>query len=259
MLKGKTAVVTGAGIGIGRGVCLTLARNGARIAALDIDEPSNLETARLVREAGGDCLALTCDVGDPAQVRRAIEEVLARFGGVDILINNAAVWDDSSLLGGTYESQTKAFASAMGACAFGTFNCTSATAPAMRAAGGGEVINLITEHVKEGHDLSGRRGIGYDCAKFGQWRLTAVLAAELGAWNIRVNGLCFGATDTPMLRSEAPEIADRAMKPEDLGQAVLNVLAHGPGGPAGETYLFGTSGTAREDSLAQIAALAPRG
>ena len=63
---------------------------------------------------------------------------------------------------------------------------------------GGNIVNLITEHVKEGHYLTGRRGLGYDCAKFAQWRLTAVLAAELKADNIRVNGLCFGATDTPM-------------------------------------------------------------
>ena len=258
MLTEKTAVVTGSAIGIGRGICLTLAREGARIAALDIDIHNNLETSRLVREAGGECLALACDVGDRMQVRGAFNEVLQHFGRVDILINNAAVWDNSSLLQGNYDTQTKAFGQAMEACALGSFNCTSAAVPAMRAAGCGEVINVITEHVKEGHYLSGRSGIGYDCAKFAQWRMTAALAAELEAWSIRVNGLCFGATDTPMLRGEAPELADRAMRPEDLGQAVLNILAHGVGGPTGETYLFGTSGTPREESLKAIAALAPQ-
>jgi len=60
-----------------------------------------------------------------------------------------------------------------------------------------------------------------------------------------------------MLRSAAPQIADKAMKTEDLARAVLNVIAHGKGGPTGQTFLFGTSGSAREDSLEQIAALAP--
>lgn len=259
MLNGKVAVVTGAATGIGRGICLALARQGAKVAALDIDGANNAETARLVADAGGACLPVTCDVGDRHQVRLAMALVLRAFGRVDLLVNNAAFWDNSSLREGTYDSQTAQFEQAISACTLGSFNCSSAVVPALRAAGGGNIVNLITEHVKEGHYLTGRRGLGYDCAKFAQWRLTAVLAAELKADNIRVNGLCFGATDTPMLRGEAPDLADIAMKPEDLAQAVLNVIAHGPGGPSGETYLFGTSGTPREESLRAIAALAPGG
>jgi NAD(P)-dependent dehydrogenase (short-subunit alcohol dehydrogenase family) len=257
MLTGNVAVVTGSAVGIGRGLCLTLARHGAKVVALDIDGGNNAETARLVREAGGECLPVTCDVGDRHQVGQAMELVLGRFGRIDLLVNNAAVWDNSSLLEGTYDSQTAAFELAVRACALGSFNCASAAVPGLRAAGGGNIVNMITEHVKEGHYLTGRRGLGYDCAKFAQWRMTAILAAELKAYHIRVNGLCFGATDTPMLRGEAPDLADRAMKPEDLGQAVLNVIAHGPDGPTGETYLFGTSGTPREESVRAIAALAP--
>jgi NAD(P)-dependent dehydrogenase (short-subunit alcohol dehydrogenase family) len=259
MLNGKVAVITGSATGIGRGLCLALARNGAKVAALDIDGAGNAETAALVRAQGGDCLPVTCDVGDRHQVRLAMELVLREFGRLDLLVNNAAVWDNSSLLEGSYDSQTAAFEQAVAACTLGSFNCASAAAPALRAAGGGNIVNMITEHVKEGHYLTGRRGLGYDCAKFGQWRLTAVLAAELKTWNIRVNGLCFGATDTPMLRGEAPDLAEIAMKPEDLAQAVLNVIAHGPDGPTGETYLFGTSGTPREESVRAIAGLAPGG
>ncbi|MEN3973506.1 SDR family oxidoreductase [Emcibacter sp. SYSU 3D8] len=259
MLTGKIAVVTGSAIGIGRGLCLALAQQGARVAALDIDGENNTQTARLVRDAGGECLPVACDVGDRHQVRQAMDLVLSRFTRIDLLVNNAAFWDNSSLREGTYDSQTAQFEQAISSCTLGSFNCSSAVAPALRAAGGGNIVNLITEHVKEGHYLTGRRGLGYDCAKFAQWRLTAVLAAELKPDNIRVNGLCFGATDTPMLRGEAPDLAAIAMKPEDLAQAVLNVVAHGPNGPTGETYLFGTSGTQREESVRAIAALAPVG
>ena len=104
---------------------------------------------------------------------------------------------------------------------------------------------------------TGRPALGYDCAKFSMWRQVETWAAELKEKNIRVNGLCFGATDTPMLRGVAPDLADVAMKIEDLGQAVVNVISHGDDGPSGETWLFGTSGTPREDSLVAIAALAP--
>lgn len=257
MLEGKVAVVTGSAIGIGRGICLALAGQGARVAALDIDTQNNLETANQVRASGAECLEIDCDVGDKTQVQRAMDQILQTFGRIDVLVNNAAVWDNSSLLEGTYESQTDAFERAMGACAFGTYYCSHAAVPALVAAGGGNIVNLITEHVKEGRYITERPALGYDCAKFSQWRLTEHMAFELKASNIRVNGLCFGATDTPMLRGVAPEIADAAMKVEDLGQAVLNVIAHGPGGPTGETYLFGTSGSPRDESLIAIAALAP--
>lgn len=259
MLSGKVAVVTGGAIGIGRGICIKLAEAGANIAALDRDTENNEETAALVRGAGGECLSITCDVGDPDEVKAAVERVLAAFGRIDVLVNNAAIWDNSSIIDGTYESQTQAFAAAMGACIMGTYNCTRAVAPKLVEAGGGNIVNMITEHVKEGHYLSGRTAYGYDCAKFGQWRFTEMVSEELAPHGIRVNGLCFGATDTPMLRGVAPEIAEQAMKPEDLGQAVLNVIGQGPDGPTGQTWLFGTSGTVRADSLPAIDALAAAG
>jgi NAD(P)-dependent dehydrogenase (short-subunit alcohol dehydrogenase family) len=257
MLQGKVAVVTGSAIGIGRGICVSLAEQGARVVALDIDIHNNAETARQVRATGQECLAIDCDVSDKTQVRNAFNLALQAYGRIDLLVNNAAVWDNSALLEGTYESQTAEFDRAMGSCTMGTYYCTLAATPALIAAGGGNVINVITEHVKEGHLLTNRPALGYDAAKFGQWRLTAVMAEHLAPENIRVNGLCFGATDTPMLRGVAPEMADAAMKVEDLGQAILNIVSHGPGGPSGETYLFGTSGSPRDESLVAIAALAP--
>lgn len=259
LLKDKVAVVTGSAVGIGRGIAVALAEQGAGILALDIDAVENKATAQAVREAGTECLAIACDIADKAQVRNAVGAGLQALGRIDVLINNAAVWDDSSLLSGTYESQTAAFDAAMGACAMGAYYCARACVPAMLQAGGGHVVNIITEHVKEGHYIAGPQGLGYDCAKFSMWRQTESWAGELADRNIRVNGLCFGATDTPMLRGVAPEIADAAMLPADLGQAVINLIAHGEQGPNGETFLFGVTGSPREESLVAIAALAPQG
>lgn len=260
-LHGQVAVITGSAVGIGRGIAIELAARGAHIVGLDVDINGNTETARQVRALGRECLDVHCDVGDPLAVKRAFEAIAARFGRVDVLINNAALWLDCSLTGGSFDAQADNFLRSMNACALGSYYCALAATPLMRADAaahnGGNIINIITEHIKEGHFITGRPATGYDCAKFSQWRLTESWAVELAPHGIRVNALCFGATDTPMLRSAAPQIADKAMKTEDLAQAVVNVIAHGPGGPTGQSWLFGTSGSPRDNSLKQIAALAP--
>ena len=117
------------------------------------------------------------------------------------------------------------------------------------------IVNIITEHVKEGHYITGLAATGYDVAKFGLWRLTESWAMELKDSGIRVNGLCFGATDTPMLRAVSEPMAEAGMKPEDIADAVFNVVDQGPDGDTGQSYLFGTNGTPREQSLKEIALL----
>jgi NAD(P)-dependent dehydrogenase (short-subunit alcohol dehydrogenase family) len=151
-----------------------------------------------------------------------------------------------------------AFHAALGACATGGFHCAAAFVPAMRAVGGGNIVNVLTDHVLPGHYITGYPATGYDCAKFSLWRLTESWAVELQPHGIRVNALSFGATDTPMLRGVSAALADVAMMPSDIVQAVLNVLAHGPGGPTGQTYAFGMSRDSREQHLASIAAIGPQ-
>ncbi len=258
-LSGKVAVISGGALGIGRGVAVTLAEAGANVATLDIDPVGNAETAQLVRDAGASGLALDCDVADRAQVRRAMSEVLAELGRIDLLVNNAAIYIDTSLTTGTYDSQTKEYERSIAICALGSYYCARAAVPAMQAVGGGNIINIITEHIMEGHLMTGPGASGYDGAKWVMWRQTESWAVELKDHNIRVNGLCMGATDTPMLRAVSVPTAEAGMKTSDIGQAVLNVLAHGPDGPTGKSHLFGTSGTPREQSLKEIAALAPGG
>ena len=257
MFNGQVAVITGSAVGIGAGIALGLAQRGVDIVALDIDHRANAQLAAQVRAFGGRALVVDCDVGDRAQVQRAIKAAVDELGRIDILINNAAVWLDCALTTGSYESQTAAFAESLNSCALASFYCARAVVPTMLKGGGGNIINIITEHVKEGHYITGMPASGYDCAKFSQWRLTETWAVELKPHNIRVNALCFGATDTPMLRGVSSAIADAGMKTTDLAQAVVNVLSHGANGPTGQSYLFGTSGTPRAESLRQIAALAP--
>lgn len=257
MLEGKVAVVTGSAAGIGRAIAVALAEAGADVAGLDVDAAGNAETARLVRETGRRGLAVDCDVADKTQVRRAMNGVLQRLERIDVLVNNAAIYADTSLTAGGYESQTRAYERSMAICALGSYYCARAAVDAMRATGGGDILNVITEHIKEGHLMTGGGASGYDGAKWVQWRQVESWAVELAPHGIRVNGLCMGATDTPMLRAVSVPAAEAGMRPADVGRAVLNVLAHGQDGPTGQSWLFGASGTPRERSLEEIAALAP--
>ena len=257
-LNGQVAVISGSATGIGRGLAVGFAAQGAHIVGLDVDINSNAETAALVRAQGRECMDVHCDIGNAGGVARAIDAAAARFGRIDVLCNNAALWLDCALTTGTYASQTEAFARSMNVCALGSFNCARAVVPVMQRGGHGHILNLITEHIKEGHYITGKAATGYDCAKFSQWRLTETWAVELQPLGIRVNALCFGATDTPMLRAVSVPIAEAGMRTEDLVQAALNIMAHGSHGPTGQSYLFGTSGTPRAESLKQIAALAPQ-
>lgn len=255
-LAGRVALVTGSAVGIGRAVCLALAERGAAVAALDIDAANNADTAAQVRATGRPCQHVTVDVGDAARVKKAVGEIASELGRLDVLVNNAAVWTDTTLTAGTYESQTAELARSWGSCAAGAFHCAAAAVPIMRSLGGGEIVNLITEHIRPHRLITGAPATGYDCAKFAQWRLTESWAVELAPLGIRVNGLAFGATDTPMLRAVSARIAAAGMRAEDMATAVLNILDQGPAGPTGRVYDVGFTGTPRETSLEQIAAIA---
>ena len=239
MFDGQVAVISGSAVGIGAGIALGLAARGVDIVGLDIDQEANKGTAEKVRKLGRKALALECDVGDPAQVKSAFDHTLKTFGRIDILVNNAALWLDCSLTSGSYESQTQAFARSMNSCALGSYHCARAAVPAMQKGGGGNIVNIITEHIKEGHLITGMPASGYDCAKWSQWRLTQTWAVELKKHKIRVNALCMGATDTPMLRGlwkgDPPaDFARTWMRPEQIGQQLIDLLAEGPGGRTGE-------------------------
>jgi NAD(P)-dependent dehydrogenase (short-subunit alcohol dehydrogenase family) len=172
LLEGKVAVITGSAEGIGRGMAIGMAEEGADTVLLDIDAANNAETARRVTALGRRALSLDCDIADKQQVRRAMHDALLAFGRFDIVVNNAAVYGDTRLTTGTFESQAALYERCIDVCALGGYYVTLAAIPGLRAAGGGHVINIITEHIKEGHMYTGAPATGYDSAKWVQWRQT---------------------------------------------------------------------------------------
>jgi NAD(P)-dependent dehydrogenase (short-subunit alcohol dehydrogenase family) len=244
------AVVSGSAVGIGRGICERVVAEGGVVLGLDIDGAANEVCGSALGPA---MTAAHCDVGDAHGVRDAVDAWVATHGPIQLLVNNAAIWNDTRLTAGDYDTQTDAFRRAIDACLLGSFHCAAASIAAM--APGSNIVNLITNHIRPNQLITGAPATGYDAAKFGQWRLTESWAVELAARGVRVNGLAFGATDTPMLRSVSPRMADSGMLVEDIVQAVWNIVALGPQGPTGRVYDVGDNGTPRTQSLAEIAAI----
>lgn len=250
------AVVTGGAVGIGRAIAVAVGERGGTVFNIDPAGQQNRETERLVERAGGKCISFAKDAGDAGAVKMIFAEIEGQVDRIDLLANNAAIWNNSSLTGGDYDRQTAAFEQALRSCTIAAFCCAMAAVPLLAKSLNANIVNLNADHLDEDRALTHIAGAsGYDCAKFGLSRLTRSWALELAALGIRVNELCFGAVDTPMLRAVDPALAEMGMRAEDIATAVLHIVDQGPIGITGRSCQFGFSGTPRDQSRRQIARL----
>jgi NAD(P)-dependent dehydrogenase (short-subunit alcohol dehydrogenase family) len=189
-LDGQTAVVTGAARGIGRAIALRLAAAGAGVVAADLEAPR--ETAAAAnRTRNGRCLAVAADVSDRAQVGAMVQASVREFGALDILVPNAAIGFPDPILTMTEENWDRVLAVNLK----GAFLCVQAALPALLERKGSMV--LISS-------IAGRRsslvnGAHYTCSKYGLIGLTRHLAVELAGTGVRVNCVCPGPVETPLL------------------------------------------------------------
>ncbi len=186
------AVVTGGARGIGLAIARWFLAEGHRVALLDVDGETLAATERELND-GQRVLAIVCDVALPEQVRPAIDQVTSRFGRIDTLVNNAGVAVFKPMLETTYAEWARVLAVNLD----GPFICTQACAPAMRASGGGSVVNIAS--------ISGLRAstlrVAYGTSKAALMHLTRQQAVELGALGIRVNAIAPGPVDTAMAKA----------------------------------------------------------
>jgi NAD(P)-dependent dehydrogenase (short-subunit alcohol dehydrogenase family) len=204
-LQGRVGLVTGAGGGIGRQIARRLAREGVAVAVLDRDGAA---AQAIAAEVGG--LAVTADVTSEDEVGRAVEAVLARFGQVDLLVNNAGV----AWMGPALETPLEALQEMLRVNVEGVFIVSRAVLPHMIARRSGSVVNLASWAGKTGNAFFA----GYSASKFAVVGLTQALAREMAPHGIRVNAICPGivvdtamrtAIESQQRRYGLPETAER--------------------------------------------------
>jgi len=182
LLEGKAALVTGAGQGIGRGIALAVAKAGAAVVVLERDAVTGARTAGEVEELGADAIAVAGDVRVRADCEAAVAAAVDRFGGVDVLVNNAQQVPMGPLDACTDDDMYAAWESG----ALAAFRLMQLCHPRMTERGGGAIVNLAS-----GAGTEGLPGLGaYAVAKEGIRALTKVAMLEWGADNIRVNTIC---------------------------------------------------------------------
>jgi 3-oxoacyl-[acyl-carrier protein] reductase len=190
-LTGRVALVTGAGSGMGRSHALHLAGLGARVVAQDIDGERVRETAALVEAADGVCIPLAFDVADAEHGREALDEIQQSLGSIDILINNAGIFDEYT----TEEIDPEIFWRMMNIHARGTFSVTKCIVDGMKAKGFGRIINISSHWGLVGHHISPH----YCAAKAAILGLTKSWALEFAEWGITVNAIASGGVLTEMV------------------------------------------------------------
>lgn len=239
-VRDKIAIVTGGGQGIGRAICLTLAREGADVAVVDLNAETAAEAVGEVEKLGRRGLALTADVTNLEEVTAAVNQAIEELGKLDILVNNAAVID---LLGKFWEQPVDYWRKSVDVCLFGVFNCTRAILPHMIERESGRIISMASDAGKAGEPLSAP----YSAAKAGIMGFTRALAREVGRYKITVNAVAPAFTETPTsLRITTPELRERMVKrayplgrlgqPQDLANAVLFLASDAAEWITGQSY-----------------------
>src|SRR5437762_13481712 len=224
---GKVAFITGAGSGIGRATALAFAREGASVAVADVSEKGNQETSRLIEEQGGRALAVTCNVTQTDDVKAALEKTAAAFGRLDAAFNNAGIEPRKPAPTADYDEEE--WNRIIDIDLRGVFLCMKHEIPLMLKSGGGAIVNTSS-----GAGVIGIKGSpAYTAAKHGVIGLTRAAALDYASQNIRVNAVCPGYIDTPMMdrftggtaegraRVISGEPIGRMGRPEEIANAVL--------------------------------------
>ena len=191
-LAGKRAMVTGAGSGIGQAIALAFAREGARVQSSDIDPESANETARTIAAAGGTATGRECDVANPEAVRGAVAAMQAEFGGVDVLVNNAAWFPARAPLA---EIPEETWEKCLAVNVTGPFLMSRYAIPVMASGGGGSIIHIASQMAK----VANYGQTHYCTAKGALLMLAKGIALDHAADNIRCNTLSPGGIATPSM------------------------------------------------------------
>lgn len=234
-LAGRTALITGAGRGIGRAIATGFASAGANVCVTSRSQPELDGVAAEIRSAEGNALAVAADVTDAVSVDRVVQAAADEFGGIDILVNNAGVGlergpvgdDDPNLWKQTVETNL-----------FGVYHCIRSALPFLRTSHG-NVINIGSGMGHQPRNINS----SYNVSKAGLWMLTRCLALQLAPDGICVNELIPGPVETPLTRDffqagqPHPTLPTEQVKlPEDVVPLAVFLAAQPSTGPTGQSF-----------------------
>jgi NAD(P)-dependent dehydrogenase (short-subunit alcohol dehydrogenase family) len=217
-LSGQVALVTGAGQGIGKACALAMAKAGADVATVDINDESVKETAAAIAGLGRRSLALRADLGSVAEIDRMVAEVIAVFGRIDTLVNNAGVTRRADIMDLTEEDWDRTHR----VNAKGVFFCLQRAAREMIPRGSGRIINIASI---AGKGYAGTSNAIYAASKGAVISLTKTAAQQLGPYNINVNAVCPGIVRTAMWREINRIVAEKeGRSPEEVEASKLETV-----------------------------------
>jgi NAD(P)-dependent dehydrogenase (short-subunit alcohol dehydrogenase family) len=189
---GKTVLVTGGALGIGRAVCEILAERGAAVSIVDVDEQAGSGLCSQIEQSGGKAIFHKVDVASFEDVQRAAEATAAKFGSIDSLVVSAGI----QRYGTAVSTDDTQWNEVLNVNLKGAWNAARATIPFMRSNGGGTVVNVSSVQAL----ASQQNVLAYTVSKHGLLGLTRSIAMDFAKENIRANAVCPGTVDTPMLK-----------------------------------------------------------
>jgi NAD(P)-dependent dehydrogenase (short-subunit alcohol dehydrogenase family) len=218
LLEGKVGLVTGAGSGIGRATSLEMARNGARLFVADVDEGGGRATVDLIEKAGGEATFVRADVSVEADVANLVRATVAAHGRLDCAVNNAGIGGTSrdGRRYATHECPEEVWARILAVNLTGVFLCLKHEIAQMLQQGGGAIVNLASIA-----GLVGGFGTPYGASKHGVMGMTRNAALEYAKQGIRVNAVCPGVVQTPMVEAAfnaVPGLEERYRQTEPIGR-----------------------------------------
>lgn len=250
-LANKVALITGGASGIGRATAILFAQEGAAVAIVDINAVQGQSVAADIKSAGGNAIFIPCDVTKASDCRAAVEKTVATFGGLHILFNNAGIIRRADVINTTEDEWERVMAVNVKSI----FLMSKYAIPYMEEAGGGAIINTSSGWGLKG----GGNAVSYCASKGAVTNMTRAMAIDHGKGNIRVNAICPGDTDTPMLRDEARQLGQseqiflveaasrplgRYAQPIEIAQAVLYLASDAASYVTGATLVVDGGGLA---------------
>lgn len=251
-LKDKVAIITGAGAGIGYATALLFAKEGAKVVVADLDPKAGKETLNRIKKDGGSGLFIKANVAKVNDVRKMVEETLKHYGKIDILVNNAGIYTKGDVVTTSEENWDRI----LDVNLRGIYLCSKYTIPEMIKKGGGSIVNVASEAGLVGI----KNQVVYNVSKAAVIMLTKSTAIDFADKGIRVNNVCPGTTETPLVRAaiqkekdpkkarkalEECRPANRLGRPEEIASAILYMASDEPGYATGSSLVIDGGYTAQ--------------